>query len=171
MNDLLQSWMRLPLRWRLSGLLGLSLLLLLLAWLLLLRPQQQRLASTAQQLAQLAQQLAQLAQQIQQRQQQLLAQPTAGVLESEIAALQQPALGSVPPLTLEAILAGQGDHLESWQPDSQPQQLQLRLHWDQFLPLLSALASTRLAVPQRFELRAEQGLLNTQLWLEHDDAE
>lgn len=164
MNDLLQSWMRLPLRWRLSGLLGLSLLLLLLAWLLLLRPQQQRLASTAQQLAQLAQQ-------IQQRQQQLLAQPTAGVLESEIAALQQPALGSVPPLTLEAILAGQGDHLESWQPDSQPQQLQLRLHWDQFLPLLSALASTRLAVPQRFELRAEQGLLNTQLWLEHDDAE
>lgn len=164
MNDLLQSWMRLPLRWRLSGLLGLSLLLLLLAWLLLLRPQQQRLASTAQQLAQLAQQ-------IQQRQQQLLAQPTAGVLESEIAALQQPALGSVPPLTLEAILAGQGDHLESWQPDSQPQQLQLRLPWDQFLPLLSALASTRLAVPQRFELRAEQGLLNTQLWLEHDDAE
>lgn len=164
MNDLLQSWMRLPLRWRLSGLLGLSLLLLLLAWLLLLRPQQQRLASTAQQLAQLAQQ-------IQQRQQQLLAQPTAGVLESEIAALQQPALGSIPPLTLEAILAGQGDHLESWQPDSQPQQLQLRLHWDQFLPLLSALASTRLAVPQRFELRAEQGLLNTQLWLEHDDAE
>lgn len=164
MNDLLQSWMSLPLRWRLSGLLGLSLLLLLLAWLLLLRPQQQRLASTAQQLAQLAQQ-------IQQRQQQLLAQPTASVLESEIAALQQPALGSVPPLTLEAILAGQGDHLESWQPDSQPQQLQLRLHWDQFLPLLSALASTRLAVPQRFELRAEQGLLNTQLWLEHDDAE
>lgn len=164
MNDLLQSWMRLPLRWRLSGLLGLSLLLLLLAWLLLLRPQQQRLASAAQQLAQLAQQ-------IQQRQQQLLAQPTAGVLESEIAALQQPALGSISPLTLEAILAGQGDHLESWQPDSQPQQLQLRLHWDQFLPLLSALASTRLAVPQRFELRAEQGLLNTQLWLEHDDAE
>ncbi|MEB5974064.1 HofO family protein [Pantoea dispersa] len=162
MNELIQRWLQLSLTWRMLSLLLLALLLLALAWLLLLRPQQQRSSA-------LQQQLSQLAQQYQQRQQQLDARPTIERLQAEIAALQP--LAAAASVSLEQLVAARGSQLEAWHPDSQPQQLALRLSWPQFLPLFSGLAATALAVPQRFQLQAEQGVLRTELWLESDDAE
>lgn len=164
MNDALQRWIALAPMWRMACLLGMSLLLLILAWWVLLRPQQQVRAS------QLHQQAA-MSQQVMQRQQLLAARPAINVLELEIARLQQPVVEVAEQATLEALITARGDQLESWLPDNQPQQLQLRLGWMQFVPLFSELALTRLPVPQRFELKEEQGALHTQLWLEGDDAE
>ncbi|HBZ15171.1 hypothetical protein ACIP6T_21910 [Pantoea sp. NPDC088449] len=164
MNDLLQRWLTLTLPWRIAGAMLPSLLLFALAWLVLLRPQQ--LMREAQE-----RKIEQMEQQQQQRQQKLTSLPSIAALEAEIVALQQPVTGSEAPQTLEKIVAARGKQLEAWQPDSQPQQLQLRLIWPQFLPLFSELASTSLPVPQRFQLQAEQGVLNTQFWLESDDAE
>jgi pilus assembly protein HofO len=164
MSDLLQRWLMLTLLPRMAWLMMLSMMLLVLAWLLLLRPQQQILDIQQRQLAQMQHQQTQ-------RQQKLHSLPAIDALNSEIALLQQPAnITEIQP-TLEMIVAARGTQLEAWQPDSQPQQLQLRLQWPQFLPLFSELASTTLPVPQRFQLQAEQGVLNTQLWLESDDAE
>lgn len=163
MNDALQRWLALALVWRIACLLGMSLLLMLMAWWILLRPQQQVHA------AQLRQQ-AVMSQQVMQRQQLLAARPDLNVLEQEIARLQQPMRGVTEQVTLEALITERGDQLESWLPDNQPQQLQLRLGWAQFVPLFSELSLTRLPVPQRFELKEEQGALNTQLWLEDGDA-
>lgn len=164
MNDLLQRWLMLILPLRIAWLVLLSLMILILAWLLMIRPQQQVHASQQRQLEQMWQQQ-------QQRQQKLATLPAMDVLQTEIALLQQPASGDEAGQTLESIVAARGAQLEAWHPDSQPQQLQLRLLWPQFLPLFSELASTTLPVPQRFELQAEQGVLNTQLWLESEDAE
>ncbi|AIR84638.1 MULTISPECIES: hypothetical protein [Erwiniaceae] len=163
MNDALQRWLALALMWRIACLLGMSLLLMLLAWWVLLRPQQQVHA------AQLRQQ-AVMSQQVMQRQQLLAARPAINLLEQEIARLQQPISGVTEQVTLEALITERGEQLESWLPDNQPQQLQLRLGWTQFVPLFSELSLTRLPVPQRFELKEEQGSLNTQLWLEDGDA-
>lgn len=164
MSDLLQRWLMLTLPLRMAWLMMMSMLLLVLAWLMLLRPQQQILDIQQRQLAQMNNQQTQ-------RQQKLDSLPAIDALNSEIALLQQPVnIVEVQP-TLEMIVAARGTQLEAWQPDSQPQQLQLRLQWPQFLPLFSELASTTLPVPQRFQLQAEQGVLNTQLWLESDDAE
>jgi pilus assembly protein HofO len=164
MSDLLQRWLMLTLPLRMAWLMMMSMLLLGLAWLMLLHPQQQRLDIQQRQLAQMHNQQTQ-------RQQKLDSLPAIDALHSEIALLQQPAnITEIQP-TLEMIVAARGTQLEAWQPDSQPQQLQLRLQWPQFLPLFSELASTTLPVPQRFQLQAEQGVLNTQLWLESDDAE
>lgn len=164
MSDLLQRWLMLTLPLRMAWLMMMSMLLLVLAWLMLLRPQQQILDIQQRQLAQMHNQQTQ-------RQQKLDSLPAIDALNSEIALLQQPVnIAEVQP-TLEMIVAARGTQLEAWQPDSQPQQLQLRLQWPQFLPLFSELASTTLSVPQRFQLQAEQGVLNTQLWLESDDAE
>lgn len=162
MNELIQRWLQLSLSWRMASLLLLALLLLALAWLLLLRPQQQRSSA-------LQQQLSQLAQQYQQRRQQLDARPAIERLQAEIATLQP--LAAAASVSLEQLVAARGSQLEAWHPDSQPQQLALRLSWPQFLPLFSGLAATALAVPQRFQLQAEQGVLRTELWLESDDAE
>lgn len=164
MNDLLQRWLMLTLPLRIVALLLLSLLLFALMWWVVLRPQQQM--HEAQQ-----QQLGKMRQQQQQRLQQLALFPAIELLQDEIATLQQPEPDVAAQQTLETIVAARGSQLEAWHPDSQPQQLQLRLIWPQFLPLFSELATTRLAVPQRFQLQAEQGVLNTQLWLESDDAE
>ncbi len=164
MNDALQRWLALALMWRIVCLLGMSLMLLMLAWWVLLRPQQQVRAS------QLRQQAA-LTQQVMQRQQQLAARPAINALEQEITRLQLPASAVTEHVTLEALITARGDQLESWLPDNQPQQLQLHLSWTQFVPLFSELSLTHLPVPQRFELKAEQGALNTQLWLEDGDAE
>lgn len=162
MNELIQRWLQLSLTWRMLSLLLLALVLLALAWLLLLRPQQQRFSA-------LQQQLSQLAQQHQQRRQQLDARPAIERLQAEIATLQP--LAAAASVSLEQLVAARGSQLEAWHPDSQPQQLALRLSWPQFLPLFSGLAATALAVPQRFQLQAEQGVLRTELWLESDDAE
>ena len=164
MNELFQRWLMLTLLRRIAWLGAMSLACGVLTWLLLLRPQQQ--VQTAQQ-----RQLEQLTQQQHQRQQQLAAQPSVALLHNEIAALQQPEITSTRQQTLETIVAARGNQLEAWHPDNQPPQLQLRLDWMQFLPLFSELAYTTLAVPQRFELHAEQGTLNAQLWLESDDAQ
>ena len=164
MNELLQRWLMLTLPLRMLWLLMLSLGLFALTWIVLLRPQQQMREAQARQLEQMRQQQ-------QQRLQQLASLPAIDVLQSEISQLQQPTKDAGTQQTLERIVAARGSQLEAWHPDSQPQQLQLRLAWPQFLPLFSELASTRLAVPQRFQLQAEQGVLNTQLWLESDDAE
>lgn len=163
MNELLQRWLMLTLPLRMLWLLMLSLGLLALTWIVLLRPQQQMREAQARQLEQMRQQQ-------QQRLQQLASLPAIDVLQSEISLLQ-PTKDAGTQQTLERIVAARGSQLEAWHPDSQPQQLQLRLAWPQFLPLFSELASTRLPVPQRFQLHAEQGVLNTQLWLESDDAE
>lgn len=165
MNEVLQRGLTLSLPWRVLGFLGLSLLLIALAWLVLLRPQQRVCALQAQQLEQRSQQ-------VQLRQQQLAAQPAIGVLQNDITRLQQTDdVADVPSQPFENLVSARGKLLMSWQPDSQPPLLQLRLGWSQFLPLFSELASTHLAVPQRFELWADQGVINTQLWLEGDDAE
>ncbi|WP_455846369.1 HofO family protein [Pantoea agglomerans] len=164
MNELLQRWLMLILPLRLLWLMMLSLLLFALMWFLLLRPQQQMREAQERQLEQMRQQQ-------QQRLQQLASRPTIDALQSEISLLQQPTNGEGNQQTLERIVAARGNQLEAWHPDSQPQQLQLRLIWPQFLPLFSELAITRLPVPQRFQLQAEQGVLNTQFWLESDDAE
>lgn len=164
MNELFQRWLMLRLLWRMVWLCALSLTLGMLAFLLLLRPQHQ--AQVAQ-----MQQLEQLSRQQHLRQQQIAALPAIATLESEIAALQPPQKKAAMKQTLEAIVAARGKQLEAWHPDNQPQQLQLRLDWMQFLPLFNELAHTTLAVPQRFQLQAEQGTLNAQLWLEGDDAE
>ncbi|WP_343551581.1 hypothetical protein [Pantoea sp.] len=164
MNDLLQRWLMLTLPLRIGWLALLSLVILMLVWLVMIRPQQQVHASQQRQLEQMRQQQ-------QQRQQKLAALPALDALHTEIALLQQPASGVEARQTLESIVAARGAQLEAWHPDSQPQQLQLRLAWPQFIPLFSELASTTLPVPQRFQLQAEQGVLNTQLWLENDDAE
>lgn len=169
MNELIQRWLQLSLTWRMLSLLLLALLLLALAWLLLLRPQQQRFSALQQQLSQLAQQHQQRRQQHQQRRQQLDARPAIERLQAEIATLQP--LAAAASVSLEQLVAARGSQLEAWHPDSQPQQLALRLSWPQFLPLFSGLAATALAVPQRFQLQAEQGVLRTELWLESDDAE
>jgi len=164
MNELFQRWLMLTLMRRLAWLCLLYLACGVLAWWLLLRPQQ--LAQAVQ-----LRQLEQLRQQQHQRQQQLAAQPAPAALQSEIAVLQQPEMKAQEPRALESIVAARGNQLEAWHPDNQPQQLQLRLNWTQFLPLFSELANTELAVPQRFQLQAEQGVLNAQLWLEGDDAQ
>lgn len=164
MNDLLQRWLMLTLPLRMAWLLMLSLLLFVLVWLALLRPQQQMREAQDRQLNQQRQQQ-------QQRQQKLASLPAIDALQIEIAMLQQPATDVGVLQTLETIVAARGKQLEAWHPDSQPQQLQLRLIWSQFLPLFSELASTALPVPQRFQLQADQGVLNTQLWLESEDAE
>ncbi len=164
MNELLQRWLMLTLLWRMAWLCALSLALSMLVWLLLLRPNQQMQAAQYRQLEQMQQQQ-------HQRQQQLAAQPTIASLQSEIAALQPPIVAADEKQTLEAIVAARGNQLEAWHPDNQPQQLQLKLEWVQFLPLFSELAHTTLAVPQRFQLQAEQGALHTQLWLEDEDEE
>lgn len=164
MNDLLQRWLMLTLPLRIGWLGLLSLMIVMLAWLVMIRPQQQVHATQQRQLEQMRQQQ-------QQRQQKLAALPALDALQTEIALLQQPASGVEARQTLENIVAARGAQLEAWHPDSQPQQLQLRLLWPQFIPLFSELASTTLPVPQRFQLQAEQGVLNTQLWLENDDAE
>lgn len=164
MNDLLQRWLMLTLPLRIGWLGLLSLMILILVWLVMIRPQQQVHATQQRQLEQM--------QQLQlQRQQKLATLPALNALQTEIALLQQPASGAEARQTLENIVAARGAQLEAWHPDSQPQQLQLRLLWPQFLPLFNELASTTLPVPQRFQLQAEQGVLNTQLWLENDDAE
>jgi pilus assembly protein HofO len=164
MNELLQRWLMLTLPLRMVWLLMLSLLLFALMWIVLLRPQQQMREVQARQLEQMRQQQ-------QQRLKQLASLPAIDALQSEISLLQQPKKDADAHQTLERIVVARGNQLEAWHPDSQPQQLQLRLIWPQFLPLFSELANTRLPVPQRFQLQAEQGVLNTQLWLESDDAE
>lgn len=164
MNEALLRWLALSLAKRLTCLMMTALLLLTLAWLLLLRPQQQRLNVQSQQQAEIGLQL-------QQRQQQLAARPSIQALEKEIAQLVRPASQSAPQQTLENLITARGTQLENWQPGSQPPQLQLRLDWPQFLPLFAELAVARLSVPLRFELSAEQGALNTLLWLEDEDAE
>lgn len=164
MNERLQRWVTLPLAGRITSLAGMSLLLLALAWLTLLHPQQQ-----ARELQ--ARQQEAIAQQIVQRQQQLAARPTIEALEREIAHLQQPAIETEQRQTLENLITSRGTQLESWLPGNQPQQLQLRLNWPQFLPLFGEMALARVSVPLRFELRAEQEALSTVLWLESDDAE
>lgn len=164
MNELLQRWLMLTLPLRIVWLLILSLLLFALTWIVLLRPQQQMHEAQARQLEQMRQQQ-------QQRLKQLASLPAIDVLQLEISQLQQPMKDAVSQQTLERIVAARGSQLEAWHPDSQPQQLQLRLIWPQFLPLFRELANTRLPVPQRFQLQASQGVLNTQLWLESDDAE
>lgn len=164
MNELLQRWLMLTLPLRMVWLLMLSLLLFALTWIVLLRPQQQMHEAQVRQLEQMRQQQ-------QQRLKQLASLPAIDALQIEISQLQQPTKDAGNQQTLERIVAARGSQLEAWHPDSQPQQLQLRLIWPQFLPLFSELANTRLPVPQRFQLHAEQGVLNTQLWLESDDAE
>jgi pilus assembly protein HofO len=164
MNELLLRWLMLTLPLRMVWLLMLSLLLFALTWIVLLRPQQQMNDTQERQLEQMQQQQ-------QQRLQQLAALPAMRDLQSEISALQQSLLDAGFQQTLERIVAARGSQLEAWQPDIQPQQLQLRLIWSQFLPLFSELATTSLPVPQRFQLQAEQGVLQTQLWLESEDAE
>lgn len=164
MSELLQRWLMLTLALRIAWLMMLSLLLFALAWIVLLRPQQQMREAQERQLEQMRQQQ-------QQRLKQLASLPAIDVLQLEISQLQQPTKDAGNQQTLERIVAARGNQLEAWHPDSQPQQLQLRLIWPQFLPLFSELANTRLPVPQRFQLQADQGVLNTQLWLESDDAE
>jgi len=164
MNELLLRWLMLTLPLRMVWLLMLSLQLFALTWIVLLRPQQQMNDTQERQLEQMQQQQ-------QQRLQQLAALPAMRDLQSEISALQQSLLDAGFQQTLERIVAARGSQLEAWQPDSQPQQLQLRLIWSQFLPLFSELATTSLPVPQRFQLQVEQGVLQTQLWLESEDAE
>ncbi|BAN98902.1 hypothetical protein E05_41360 [Plautia stali symbiont] len=100
---------------------------------------------------------------------QLHARPAIEQLQAEIATLQPAATAAS--VSLELLVAARGNQLEAWHPDSQPQQLALRLSWTQFLPLFSGLAATALAVPQRFQLQAEQGMLHSEFWLESDDAE
>nr|WP_244563466.1 hypothetical protein [Pantoea rodasii] len=125
MSDALQRWLTLSLRWRLATLLAVALLLMMLAWMMLMRPQQRALDL-------LLRQQEERAQQVRQRQQQLAARPTISVLEQEIAHLQQPAAEIIGQSTLEALITARGNQLESWLPDTQPQQLQLRLGWGNF---------------------------------------
>lgn len=164
MSELFQGWLRLSLPWRLGGLALLALILLIAGWLMLLRPQYQ--AREAQ-----LRRLADIAQQQQQRRQQLDARPAIAALQDEIARLQQPAIANSTAASLESVIATRGSLLEAWHPDSQPQQLALQLSWPQFVPLFTALATTALPVPQRFQLQAEPHGLRTQFWLERDDAE
>ncbi|MDF7648453.1 hypothetical protein F3J38_24295 [Pantoea sp. Acro-805] len=164
MNEALLRWLALSLPKRIACLMMMSFLLLTLAWFALLRPQQQRLDLQKQEQEDMEQQL-------QHRQNQLVARPSIETLEIEIAQLLRPASESTMRHTLENLVTARGTQLENWQPGSQPQQLQLRVHWPQFLPLFGELALAHLSVPERFELSAEQGVLKTMLWLEDEDAE
>ncbi|ORM67806.1 hypothetical protein [Pantoea rwandensis] len=164
MNESLLHWLALSLSKRIACLMMMSFVLLTLAWFALLYPQQQRLDSQTQEQEDVGLQL-------QQRQHQLAVRPSIEALEIEIARLLQPASENAERQTLENVVTARGTQLENWQPGSQPQQLQLRVQWSQFLPLFGELALARLSVPDRFELSAEQGALKTLLWLEDGDAE
>ena len=133
-------------------------------WCARLRPQKRRLDLQKQEQEDIEQQL-------RQRQSQLAARPSGQALEIQIAQLLRPASESTVRHTLENLVTARGTQLENWQPGSQPQQLQLRVDWPQFLPLFGELALAHLSVPERFELSAEQGVLKTLLWLEDEDAE
>lgn len=164
MNEWLQRWRQLAFTWRAAWLLVLSLPILVAGWLVMLLPQQQARAERERQLIQQTQLE-------QQRQQQLALWPTADALIAEISRLQQPLVMGDSPKLLESILAARGAQLDTWQPESQPQQVVLRLNWQQFTPLFAELAHTTLPVPERFQLQSEQGGLMAEFWLEKSDAQ
>ncbi|MDF7661476.1 hypothetical protein PUG81_21130 [Erwiniaceae bacterium L1_54_6] len=164
MNEWLQRWRQLTLPWRAAWLLALSLPILAAGWLIMLLPQQQARAERDRQLIQQTQLE-------QQRQQQLALWPAADELIAEISRLQQPLVMDDSPQRLESILAARGTQLDAWQPESQPQQVVLRLSWQQFTPLFAELAHTTMPVPERFQLQSEHGTLMAQLWLEKSDAQ
>lgn len=163
MNSALERWLHLPLCARLTVATASLAVITLGVWLLLIRPQQR-----AQQTLRVD--LAALNRTLRQQQAQLDTLPAESVLRSQLDETARQLAAHVHAAPLDAMLAARGGQLATWQPESEPRTLILRMAWPEFQPLFAELANSAAPFPARFLLEARQGNVQATLWLESDDA-